>query len=471
MPEIQIPEKLLPIIATKARLIVIVGGRGSGKSESIARYLLMKAQTEQADILAGREYQNSIEDSVHKLLKGLVDTMGIQGFDITDKKINCTTGGGFRFRGFARNPEAVKSAQGFKYSWIEEADTISQKTIDDLLPTIRAAGSKLFFTANPQASSDPFSKRFITPYLKQLQRDGYYEDDMHLVIFCNYTENPWFPPELEQQRQWDYENKPRAEYLHIWEGAFNDSVPGSIIKTEWFDAAVDAHIKLGFKPRGQKVLSYDPSDEGSDSKAICFRHGSIILDAQEMETGDVAAGTDWALDYAKNHGADCFTWDCDGLGVALKRQVDTALEDTEIDWYMFKGSERVEDPDEICVSAEKAENIRTNKQMFKNKRAQYYARLRDRFYHTYQAVNKKVFTDPDKMISISSDIKCLVQMRSEICRVPEKKNGNGLFQIMAKPEMKKLGIMSPNIADSAMMGVGFNPPSKSQSQFRPQRAA
>ncbi len=165
MPNIEIPEKLQPILTTKARLICLVGGRGSGKSETIARLMLMKAQTEQADVLCGREFQNSIEDSVHKLLKGLTGKLNLLGAVVTDKKIDFTTGGGFRFKGFSRNSEAVKSAQDFKYSWCEEAQTLSQKSIDDLLPTIRAAGSQLFFTANPKSSADPFSKRFITPYL------------------------------------------------------------------------------------------------------------------------------------------------------------------------------------------------------------------------------------------------------------------------------------------------------------------
>ena len=202
MPRIQIPEKLKPLITTKKRIVVVIGGRSSAKSETVGRILLMRCQTEQADILCGREYQNSIDDSVHKLIKGLIEKLSVSGFDTTDKKINCTTGGGFRFRGFARNPDAVKSAQDFKYSWIEEAQSISQDSIDNLLPTIRATGSQLFFTANPGSSADPFSKRFILPFKPQLDKDGFYEDDMHLVIVANWRDNPWHS-EHESQRQSD----------------------------------------------------------------------------------------------------------------------------------------------------------------------------------------------------------------------------------------------------------------------------
>ena len=228
MPSLQLPRAFERVLTTNARIIVILGGRGSAKSESTARLLLGKAQTEAADVLCGREFQASIDDSVHKLLIGLIDKLGVTGVRDSDKKIDFEGGGGFRYRGFARNSSAVKSAQDFKYSWVEEAQDLSDKSIEDLLPTIRASNSKLYFTANPQASNDPFSKRFITPFKSWLDKYGFYEDDMHLIIVMNWRDNPWHG-ELEPQRLWDLKHLSRAKYDHIWEGAFNDSVEDSII--------------------------------------------------------------------------------------------------------------------------------------------------------------------------------------------------------------------------------------------------
>ncbi len=455
MSRLQIPEKMERAVTTKARLIVFVGGRSSGKSEGTGRILIAKGLSESADILCGREYQNSIDDSVHKLLKGIIEKAGIEGVDVTEKKIDFNGGGGFRFKGFARNSSAVRSAQGFKYSWIEEAQDLSEESIEDLLPTIRAEGSQLLFTANPMASNDPFSKRFIVPFKKYLDRDGYYEDDMHLIIVMNWRDNPWHG-ELEQQRLWDKENLSRAKYDHIWEGAFNDSVEDSIIQAEWFDAAVDAHLKLGFKPMGMKVVSHDPSDTGGDPKGLVMRHGSVILNVQEKLDGDVNDGCDWATGYAIENNADLFVWDCDGLGVSLKRQVTDAFYGKKIDFVMFKGSESPINPNALYQPDERVERVKakTNKETFRNKRAQYYWMLRDRFYNTYRAVEKKEYIDPDDMISISSKIKCLDQFRSEICRIPRKVNANGFIQIMTKEEMKsRLKIESPNLADSAMMSM------------------
>jgi phage terminase large subunit len=454
MPTIQIPPKLLPILTTKARIIVLVGGRGSAKSETVGRTLLMKCQTERADILCGREFQNSIDDSVHKLIKGLIPKLDAIGFIATDKKIDCSTGGGFRFKGFARSPESVKSAQDFKYSWIEEAQNLSQQSIDDLLPTIRSSGSKLIFTANPQASNDPFSKRFIIPYKRELDTNGYYEDEMHLIIKINWRDNPWFPKELELQRQWDFNNLPRAKYDHIWEGEFNDSVEDALIYAEWFDACIDAHVKLGFEPIGAIMAAHDPSDEGSDSKGFAVRHGSVVTMVEEKTTGNVNQGMDWALSKVINCRADCFTWDCDGMGIGLGQQVANSLEGKKTTIVQFKGSEGADNPEAIFEPIEKTQvqEQRTNKQSLKNKRAQYYFELRKRVFNTYNAVINSVYCDPDKMISFSSDIKSLQTLRSELCRMPIKPNGNGLFELYTKPEMKtRFKFASPNLADAVMM--------------------
>jgi phage terminase large subunit len=472
MPKIQIPDKLLPILTTDARIIVLIGGRSSAKSETVGRILLMKCQTEGADILCGREYQNSIEDSVHKLLKNLITKLDTDGFNVTDKKIDHATGGGFRFKGFARNPEAVKSAQDFKYSWFEEAQYSSQASIDDILPTIRAKGSKLFFTANPQSSADPFSQRFIVPFQKELDLNGYYEDDMHLIIKINWRDNPWHG-ELEQQRLWDYQHLPRAKYDWIWEGAFNDSTENPLIYAEWFDACVDAHKKLGIDPIGIRMAAHDPSDTGPDHKGFAYRHGSVVLDVQQKIEGDINEGCDWALNLALQHQVDSFTWDCDGMGVGLNRQVQQAFGGKHTILSQFKGSEGVDFPEKIYMPAYSdgapIQGQKTNKDALKNKRAQYYFELRNRIYKTYEAVEKGKYHDPDELISFDGSIKLIAELRAELCRMPIKPNRNGLFTLYTKQEMKdKFSYPSPNLGDSVMMLMKVPTHPNRQKARRPQ---
>lgn len=453
MPTIQIPPKFEKLLTTPARINVIIGGRGGGKSESLARILLAKCQTERADILCGREYQNSIEDSVHKLIKGLIINNGINGFDITDKKIDCITGGGFRFRGFARNSDAVKSAQDFKYSWIEEAQSLSQKSIDDLMPTImRNPGSRVYFTANPQSSADPFSKELIIPFHKQILKDGYYEDDLYFILLVNWRDNPWHK-ELEPLRQRHFETKSRAWYDHIWEGYFNDTIENPLISPEIFDSCVDAHKKIGFEPQGLRYSAHDPSDEGEDSKGYAFRHGSVVLEVCEKNEGDVNEGGDWATGLSIKNDSDAFIWDVGGLGAGLKRQISLAFSGKRVLINMFNGAMQVENPDSIFEAVEDdfIQDQKKNKEVFKNLRAQTYYILRSAMIRTHQAVNGQ-YHDPQGLISFDSNIKELANLRSELCRMPIKPNRNGQFELYTKQDMKaKFKFKSPNLADSVMM--------------------
>jgi len=342
-------------------------------------------------------------------------------------------------------------------------------SIDKLLPTIlRNPGAECWFSANPQSSADPFSQRFIVPYLKELEKHGYYEDDLHLIIVVNWRDNPWWNTEQETLRLWDYANLSRAKYDWIWEGKFNDEVEDSIIKAEWFDACIDAHkqdkLKEVFKPLGAKIAAHDPSDTGKDNKGYAMRHGSVVQYILEKNSGEIDVGCDWATNLAKEHGADWFIWDGDGMGAGLKRQVSNNLDSTKTKYQMFKGSlsGKGQDNAERLYQKEYGDktNQLTNAEVFKNNRAQYYIALADRCYNTYRCVVKGEYVDPDEMISFDSDgIESIPALRSELCRIPRKNNSNGLQQIMNKQEMKSQGIDSPGMADSIMMAM-FTPPVK-----------
>ena len=283
----------------------------------------------------------------------------------------------------------------------------------------------------------------------------------------NYNDNPWFPPVLEQEREHDERTMNPALYRHVWEGSYYDEVEDSIIEVEHYNAAIDAHLKLGWKAEGSIVASHDPSDTGGDSKGYACRHGNVVIDVCEMITGEAAEGMDWALNKALDNDADWFVWDCDGLGVSLKRQVDQALENKNgIDYFMFKGSEGVEDP-ELPYTEGGSNRNKSNKDTFFNKRSQYWWRLRDRFYNTYRAVEKGEYINPEDMISLSSKIEVLDQLRSEVCRIPIKRNNTGKLQVMSKIDMAKkpYQIPSPNMGDALMMAM-YKPNTFKQQQVK-----
>ena len=112
-----------------------------------------------------------------------------------------------------------------------------------------------------------------------------------------------------------------------------------------------------------------------------------------------------------------FVWDCDGIGLSLKRQVSESLDGKRCDYVMFKGSSGVDRPDAVYQDdGEKGRHrAKTNRESFKNRRAQRYWQLRDRFYATFRAVNGE-YIDPDELISLSSEIKDMDLLRSEVCR-------------------------------------------------------
>lgn len=456
MPRLQINKKLARFATDHKPLKVAIGGRGSGKSIGFGDILTFKMATERADIYCLREYQDSLSDSVHRVFKGsITDRLQLPGWDIQQGTVNAPNGACTKYVGAARNPDSIQSAQDYKYSWFEEAHRASQDSLDKLLPTIlRTPGAECWFSANPQSSADPFSQRFIVPYLKHLDKHGFYEDDLHLIVVVNWRDNPWWNEAQEALRAWDYEHLPRAKYDWIWEGKFNDSVENSLIMSEWFDACIDAHKVLGFEPKGARMSAHDPSDIGPDSKGFAFRHGSVVLDVQEMEYGTVNEGCDWATGLAITHNSDSYTWDCDGMGCALNKQVADSFHGKHTVISIFKGSEEVDQPDAVFEPTEKAtiQGVKKNKEALKNKRAQYYHELRKRVYKTYRAVVEKEYHDPDELISFDSSIKLLTSLRSEMCRLPVKPNGAGLFELYTKETMKtKFKMKSPNLSDSVMM--------------------
>lgn len=446
---IETPRWAVPLLAP-SRYKGAKGGRSSGKSHFMAE-MLVEEHAAYADLqsVCIREIQKSLKFSAKKLIEDKIHDMGLAGlFDIQMTEIRRKGGRGIIiFQGMQdHTADSIKSLEGFDRAWVEEAQSLSHRSLELLIPTIRKDGSEIWFTWNPSQPSDAVENHFRN-------------NTNATLVHVNYTDNPWCPQvmvdEAERMKAENYER-----YSHIWLGGYNDNLDNALIPTAHFDAAIDAHLKLGFKANGAVVASFDPSDEGPDDKGYCLRHGSVVLKVSAMSTGDANEGCDWALGKAINDNADWFTWDCDGLGVSLKRQVSESLEAKKIQWVMFRGSESPENPE-----AEYQETIgdqrKTNRETFYNRRAQYYTRLRDRFAATYRAVTKGEYINPDDMISLSSDIESMAELRAEVCRIPMKPNGSGKIQIMSKVEMARppLSLPSPNLADALMMSM-MNPVSR-----------
>jgi len=463
--EAKIPEGIAWLLSKPKRIKIAVGGRGSGKSIGVGDIMLMLCDHGER-ICCTREFQNSIDDSVHESLKQEVDRLGVEGITVTNNNINSSSGGEIFYKGLARNITSLKSIAGINRLWIEEGESVSERSLKVLTPSVRSSVSsnlsddenppEIWITMNRNSREDAIAKKYLSRAESELERCGKYEDDLMMVTQVNYTENPWFPPELEQERLDDKENLEPDEYDHIWNGHYNETVENALIKKAWFDAAIDSHVKLGIKPSGATIFSHDPADEGGDSKAYACRTGIFYHDVGEINAKDGNDALDFATDRAIRNNADLFVWDGDGMGALLRRQVQQNLSGKKTDVRMYKGSNEVEDkrqPYDGIKSLGNKDRPKTNADTFFNKRAQYYTKLANRFFNTYRAVVKGEYVSPDELISISSDIELLDKLRSEICRIPVKPNGAGKIQLMSKQDMKrKYDIDSPGMADCLAMG-------------------
>jgi phage terminase large subunit len=220
--EIQVIPKLKPIYSSTHRFIDLYGGRGSGKSWTIADFLLIKGYEKRKRILCGREIQNSIKDSVHKLLSDRIEKYNFHSFyTIKNDSIVGNNGTEFLFKGLLRNPYDIKSMEGIDYAWLEEAHSISRKSLEILIPTIRKDDSQLIFTYNPTNSDDPVHVDYTLSNRPDVLR-----------IECNYNDNMYFPDVLRKEMEWDRSND-TDKYLHIWEGKCLKHSAAQIFNNKW----------------------------------------------------------------------------------------------------------------------------------------------------------------------------------------------------------------------------------------------
>ena len=137
------------------------GGRGSGKSYAMATALVLLSAQKPLRVLAAREIQRSIRDSAKRLLDDRIRTLGLsRRYTSTETEIRSSNGSLFLFAGLGQNPESIKSMEGIDIAWIEEADTIAQRSLDVLVPTIRKPNSELWFAWNPRHPTDPVDALF-----------------------------------------------------------------------------------------------------------------------------------------------------------------------------------------------------------------------------------------------------------------------------------------------------------------------
>lgn len=218
---VQIPKKLQPLF-NPARYKILYGGRGSAKSWGVARTALIQSAEKPLRWLCAREIQKTIAESVHRLLADQIQLMGLTEFyRVQENVITGANGSEFVFAGI-RNQSVVnlKSFEGVDRCWVEEAQVVTKKSWDILTPTIRRPGSEIWITFNPELDTDETWQRFVE-----------HPPQGAVLIPMNWRDNPWFPAELEQERQ-DLKKRDPEGYETVWEGRCRPAVEGAIYRRE-----------------------------------------------------------------------------------------------------------------------------------------------------------------------------------------------------------------------------------------------
>lgn len=203
------------------RYKVIHGGRGGGKSWAIARALLILGYQNSVRVLCARELQNSISDSVHKLLSDQIYELGLGDFyTIENARIFGRNGTEFRFAGIKSNINTIKSFEGINYAWIEEAANVSKRSWETLIPTIRRENSEIWISFNPELETDETYKRFVLSPPSEA-----------VVVEQNWSDNEWFPEVLRREMEELREKDPDA-YQNIWLGKCRQNLDGAVYANE-----------------------------------------------------------------------------------------------------------------------------------------------------------------------------------------------------------------------------------------------
>ena len=258
--EIDVPAPFIELFEPSKhwRHVLYHGGRSSGKSTTVAIFLVTLASSKPIRVLCCREVQNSIAESVHKLLSDIIAKYNLPNWEVTRETIRNANGSEFIFKGLRGNAQSIKSLEGIDICWVEEAQTVSMESIDILIPTIRKDGSYFIWTFNRLTENDPVWERIASK-----------PDERTYVRQVNSNEvEKLLSREIISEREKMRKDNPEL-FEHVWLGKPMTVATGSIYGKQLAQAREDGRI--GKVPYDGSAPVYAALDLGvGDSTAICF---------------------------------------------------------------------------------------------------------------------------------------------------------------------------------------------------------
>lgn len=272
----EIATPFLPLITKKFRNKLYYGGRAGGKSFAFADCLLLLGRESKLFVACVREVQNSIKDSVYKLLKDRADFYELTDYVFYEDRVeNILTGTKFIFKGLKdQNSQNIKSLEGVDICWIEEGQSISKNSWDILNPTIRKPNSEIWISMNREEENDPIWKAVAA-----------HPDERTLVVKVNYYDNPHCPEEMKYLAEKCKQDNP-DDYEHIWLGAPVNQGSTKLIAVKDVMKAFEQKMASSTSPL---VVGVDIARFGDDKTVFCFRRGRYCFDLKEYSALDTVA--------------------------------------------------------------------------------------------------------------------------------------------------------------------------------------
>ncbi|QXF35233.1 terminase [Photorhabdus luminescens] len=229
--DLPIPAKLVPVFTKEnVRYRGAHGGRGSAKTRTFAMMSAVRAyQAAESGtsgvILCAREFMNSLEESSMEEVKQAIRSVSWLDdyFEIGEKYIRTKNRlVNYVFCGLRHNLDSIKSKARILLAWVDEAESVSETAWKKLRPTVRESGSEIWVTWNPEKDGSATDKRFRKNPPKS-----------SIIVEMNYSDNPWFPAVLEEERQEDLESLSYSDYAWIWEGAYLENSEKQVLANKY----------------------------------------------------------------------------------------------------------------------------------------------------------------------------------------------------------------------------------------------
>lgn len=430
LPKIlDIPQKLLRLIESfnDYRYFIIKGGRGGGKSQSIARFFLYLCEKYRLRAVCGRETQNSINESVYSLLADLIREFQLN-FEIAASKISSKqTESNINFRGFREQGAFnIQGMEGIDLLWIDEAQALTKQTLDVLIPTIRKENAKVIFTMNPHVHNDPvivmLSKRSDC-----------------LVIDINYNENIFCPVALIKEAD-ECKKLSEKDYEHIWMGKPLDMSEDSLYSIKDFEYGKQMAHQLA-PGYGVRVAGFDIARYGDDKcAAFIFQQMGALhweeIFSDEWDHKDLNYTTGRILMITNEYNVDMAAIDEDGLGAG---PLDSLKKGRGLDYFVGFRNPSI--------------GYQDNKS-FGNVRTVNAYKLKDALMKGHRHIKTQKVID-------------------ELLTIKYAFDNNQRRILVSKDKMRKDGVKSPNLGDSVIMAESLigQVIQQQERQYEPKRSS